>query len=1303
MKTLKASNYKSLKQNVVVKNKIDTVNGSMMNNVLTDSLLLGTNNIAQTVSDLSTVSYTDRNKQQGTRIDAIHKSHALAVSIVGVSMKTYTTHFSLETPVAGRVFADVSLSGKTYKLPRGQMKFDDAQNNVVNEMTMQNFIVNNSARISEDWSNDSAYVDYTKKRVNMFAWVKRALTVSWTTKYIGPTDPEYARNIIGTDEILTNWSGPKNWGMLNDPNCELDASSTGRGFNNRPSTWYSDGQAIVSPCQYQNPYQSGRNYNGVWSNQPEFLRLDSGLLSNYDYDRQNGHTYSNMPETVVAQSVAFNERYNEFEIQVKQTDALGYEFDVTVTVPVKYVYGAASRNCRQDFFLVLKEWEDVDSLAFVDFVENIEVKLYGQVLDEETNEFSKQLDANNNLIDSKGSYLFRIANNELITSRNVATGTFTGKVAWTSVMNENYVVSGENCTYDADNLYTITVTKPLSDYDEPTRNYILKMIDADMYIIETVNGPWDPKVQFNYMFCFGDIYSKNISIENDNIVITVTGLAGSSIQLGQMFTIRLKTYVEVSDVTSDNSWMQFVAKSLISNFSKGRLVINCEVDSSFIMDTKVKINDWYKFADINGNYIMRKGKITYFELKSIKKLYNNEKYTYSLTLIETDFGETSAFDSRLIFFTEYNGLNTYVNLDEPKYIVAAPKRIETVIYEIAADQIDTINFTGWQSSHTLTLQINSIHEPASAEILNITKIISIGKLKCAGNYDDYAYVEFEEAYWDTNSHVVFIPFTPKSNFDPEKIQINLVSINIKYSIDVSDYKPNDFMYELAEAYKGQINVVGKAIANRNLGDMDPGFSFIEGYNELTDAIVILLKIPVYDNDINLSLPHYTITDLYAQENYGVKANPARSYAGYYVRDDVTEYASILNGFGTNFIGASLADANNNSLYESRNMLLIAKQPENRNWYTLYGIFVIKPNSEQLNRGVIPFVHLNNNFARSTVMQMQFYHLKNFAFENIEQLWDYMTQNYKIDLYNPSDYPLESSIQSITYKIYDSVTGQTNFNYIVNIPNYKVIDLTNIEVRNYSGEDYSIYMTKQYKDNYIAVNNMNNIDKSIWKGVDCTETTKTFNRDYDYIHGGNSVTYRITIRPNPDEEAVTFVYVDTARVTTTDGSCWIEDIHEVNFTDEYVEIEITIGFSGLHQSTTFTIEMVCDVTMKKEQGGDEPVEVYLHNHNIPNSRESLQLPHIDRSVYTNTSDLNAITEIFYKVDNGWVKFTGTYSISSDEFNYNVLDIYWDTVPAAVGVRDVRIIQKFQRPLVHQGTDVICEAALLCTKDVKDMLQ
>lgn len=400
MSILKASEYlKGMKYSIVTKNNYDTLAGKLMFNTASTDILVATEDVTITPSwdDNFTREINQRNNSFGYRFGSTNHRYNMAVSNVAVQMASTTIQFrNLTTPITSGAYVKLTFSGTTYKIPRGNnFSYNDVTDTYVNAKQLSNFIKNHNRREDSSWSsNNSSSVDYSEMKLNMFAWVKKAIKSSLSSEqWVDPEGDEYANHKPEASDILTTWAGGvagSTWGLASyrfATNCSKHYTSGGGYVASFDGDWYYNGEAVRFPATYPNPLATNTT----------------------DYD--DGMIALAMKNPLI-QSVAYKENYEYITTSIRKID--DYNFDVIITYPKKYQYVAASRYMQRNW-LGIVTMVDLDSYAFEDFITNMHVELYGTVLDENSEDFSNSLNVVGGIVDPSNKNILNLSNNELLT------------------------------------------------------------------------------------------------------------------------------------------------------------------------------------------------------------------------------------------------------------------------------------------------------------------------------------------------------------------------------------------------------------------------------------------------------------------------------------------------------------------------------------------------------------------------------------------------------------------------------------------------------------------------------------------------------------------------------------------------------------------------------------------------------------------------------------------------------------------------------------------------------------------------
>ena len=349
IKELKSSNYrKGIKWSLNKEHLINTFKAEPYT-AATEATLVGSQAITsiELVKDGTTVSLPliDATKKCERVVRSFADSRTAVYSntilgskgIVGIFMGTASVTISSATPINNPI-ADIEFEGTTHQIASKQKTFNDYPDQRATTETITNWIMANYTS-SKNWTIQSDNVDYTKKTFLSVPFIKN-LNVA------NGSDPDKA-NMSNPSDVRTLWTGGIGLGGISGGN------------------W--------TAAEY------ARWYN-------EYVYDDStnvGTTPALRYSMWPAAFYEQDPTSLVKTSTTKADQRIKVpnitrNVSITLTKLTDYSYKVDVTVPVKYVYMAASRYNQQNLLAEVKE--DQDSLAFLDLITQVTVKLYSYSL-----------------------------------------------------------------------------------------------------------------------------------------------------------------------------------------------------------------------------------------------------------------------------------------------------------------------------------------------------------------------------------------------------------------------------------------------------------------------------------------------------------------------------------------------------------------------------------------------------------------------------------------------------------------------------------------------------------------------------------------------------------------------------------------------------------------------------------------------------------------------------------------------------------------------------------------------------------
>ena len=974
MKELKPKNYKNFKQTLVVKNQIDTVNGKLMLNTNTEASTRATYtfDITQSLDEWDTVI------QRNIVTDSINNSHEMAKSIVGCGMITLEHTFELDTPIVSEATVTITLGGHSYILATNTHAWGDG--NYSNAADAASFIINHAQHTEADWQGNSQYVDYDKGSVNMFAWVKDA-------KYL--IDYSYVDGYTGFEN---------DWTLTEDVANKLPPSS------NILTTWLTDAWSIYGTgLKSTNGQAAVGSCKGYWTQNNEKVQskmMYPSPLPEYRWHSPFSSEYSR-PSAASSLTISFNPEYRYISATVKKLDGEGYRWKVTITIPRFYVYLAICRAAQIHAFNILKfdnnDKDSCPSLGFVDYINSAQIDLIGEVLDESTEEFSQQLNTAGTPIEGKGDYIQRLSNNELLTIGSNVTNLFDGKVEWRvltylgGTFSQSEIGSGGE--------YYIHrfgyVPKGNAEYAVIKKNY-----ENGALLIQVAPGTgssFNPGDVYNTQIIFNDNYSTTQS----QIEIIINGVSGS-VEANDTYIVRLWGFGEGHFT---GSWKDYATKLLINNFGKGKIVVNCDVEASYILENGgIKINDLFKIKNLYNQWISRNNKVIFFEVKNIRKIFESDRYTYQLTMIESSYLGQSIGSITLFDYSDYSKFTD--NFSHGNFATLMPKRIASDGYFVryisgtnlvVSGGVITpsfLQFTFETSTSTNILEIDNMDITVYEAVIQITSIqatrVDATHIRVTINY------EAEEGEVD--------------DFD-----VNAFSVLYEWPLGLEE-RPEPTLAQNG----GNIacSGYGKAIVAEDITVLDNGYIRLDDYDEFNDCIVYIVRCPLWSFGDSLwlgsNIDHEPIGGAGFYERYSKQENKAFLYG--------------TRGHADSGLNLLLIDNKNRYLLDKNNTALEVATSYNINYTGLYMIAVLKPSGAQMSSGIVPFIRgsvNSNDRLRKTITygQGQYYHIKGASFENLDALWQLIVDSGELNNYHDKVYSLPSlNYKYVSWKVYNSSNG-----------------------------------------------------------------------------------------------------------------------------------------------------------------------------------------------------------------------------------------------------------------------------------------
>jgi hypothetical protein len=446
MDELKASRYlKGMKHNMATKNNYDTVSGKLLNNTPTAPAVYAEEEID--ISNWSIQTWdtfvSQRNNSCNNSWSYREKTLNMAASTVAVRMKTVTCQFTTEDPLPDGAYAELEFEGETTQINE-DFSVDSFINYFRNAASLgcsffQPYITQEKVT-TMSWSQGaSEYVDYTQGKVNLFAWLKRAVQTGTTdlTRYVSATSSDYLNHRPAETDILTKWVKTLDYTTSQSTDPQTRAGATNKYADSTPGyqRWYGS-------------WYSSRD-GGTEERVTGTLTYPNTAAQYYNPDEANPKPTQSQRDSVMQQTIAYNEAYAYSSINVEKID--DYHFTVTATFPCQYMYVASAIGTRVSFWNG-EDNEVIDSLGFVDHATKVTVKLYGQKLDENSTDFANSITSSGAITDPKNKNILRLKDNELLTKNNT----------WGGYDWKNYVVKYLLERYQ-NGLTTIELTMNMDD------------------------------------------------------------------------------------------------------------------------------------------------------------------------------------------------------------------------------------------------------------------------------------------------------------------------------------------------------------------------------------------------------------------------------------------------------------------------------------------------------------------------------------------------------------------------------------------------------------------------------------------------------------------------------------------------------------------------------------------------------------------------------------------------------------------------------------------------------------------------
>ena len=973
MKELKPNKYTNFKQTIIVKNQINTVNGKLMLNTNTTASTRATHTFTLTQAGQDWL-VTKQENIAGP--DNAGNKHCMAKSIVGCGVVTLTHDFELDTPIVSTATVNITLGGKTYKLATNTHAWNEGSyDNIADAVE---FIINHSQHTESTWASNSEYVSYENLKVPLFAWVKDA---SYLVDY---------EHLGGKSAGWENKDGA--WQPNDDVKSKLPPSS------NQITPWLTNAWAISGNTGFKASNCSGSVWaqnRGYWTQNGEKVQdkmMYPSPLPNYSISSSE---LGSGPTSAFALTLSFRPVYRDFDIKVQRLDTDGYRWRVIITIPRFYAYLAICRAAQVHIFGSLSfnnSAADCPSLGFVDYIESAQVDLIGEVLDESTTEFSQVLDESGNPIAGERNHIKRLSNNELLTQDTSVASVLNGKVSFQILTYFAYTVTHVG----TDGEYEI-FKNAIIDKDSVMYDVIKKNIEAKSYLLKVREYTSGVSTFFP-----GDVYESVMTLDDTysdtqaRLNVSIKGISSNATDYAQCYVF-IYGYAEE---WFTGSWKDWATELLVNNYEKGKIVINCEVEAPYILENDgLKINDLVKFKDIYNQWISRNNRVIYFEVKNIRKIFENSKYSYQLTLIESNYGEQTFESIRLIDYSDYTQIGNYSNA----YVLSLYNKsnAETGYYyyydrsynlntfeDPEIDQYDMI--FEFQKGEMYALEVTAMR----ADHINIDSV---------GAPIEYAFDDIGE---DGIYNVLIVRYETVGPGTLTNAILN--SVLVKYTFPNS-FTPHDTPYvkqnndyASGAEHWAVVSTLGRAITTSVSLGLDSGFVRIENYDEFNDCIVFVIRCPIWalnSGSVNKERPVEEMGEIIES-------------AGFFERYSTNKVSALMfKTLGHMDSGPSnlLYDFNYEYLLDSEDRALEVNEDQDINYEGMYLVAVLKPNIAQMANGIVPFIkqkstsHLNSQ----SYVQGQYYHIKGMSIENMDVLWNKIINSGELNNYHDEVYPLPS--------------------------------------------------------------------------------------------------------------------------------------------------------------------------------------------------------------------------------------------------------------------------------------------------------
>lgn len=397
---LKASEYlQSSKYELVPQNTYDTISGTEVLSSQSKSTSL-TGSVSIVSTDISSITWTNKSSQKNIgHWGTFNTGQSMGKSLVAVKTKEYTVTLtsSGQAISSKNCRATFSLKGSQWSVASDDVIYNISDIDEIENVDEWTDWSNPDALVTEvkisaykkdDWTGDSDYVKYSAERVPMFGFLKDG------AEYLSDVQFTSSRDIYGTLRYKPTWTDTEITSHM--PSSDLVITR-----------WMPTVEDTSSIITYQNFHALADDWEFNGSHNTGGTLPVSGTTWQVRRDLSN---YDNNPYTAM---ITYKSLYEPFSVWYEQIS--DYSIKVHFTIPIAYVYAAASAYTTQTYLGILYK-HACDSTIFYNETTSVDVTLECGQQGTDTSNFSYSIDDAGNLTTAIDNVnILNLSGSELIT------------------------------------------------------------------------------------------------------------------------------------------------------------------------------------------------------------------------------------------------------------------------------------------------------------------------------------------------------------------------------------------------------------------------------------------------------------------------------------------------------------------------------------------------------------------------------------------------------------------------------------------------------------------------------------------------------------------------------------------------------------------------------------------------------------------------------------------------------------------------------------------------------------------------